>query len=105
MEVGGTYSNTKDQVNALESLRRKLPDLDAPAPPPPQPRRPRRVRQLGDDQVQQLIAGYQSGSTVYELADRFAIGRNTVCRILHRHNIPTHRQGLSADLGPEHNSA
>lgn len=65
VEVAGTYSNTKDQVSALESLHRKLPDLDAPRQLPPKRDRPGRARQLDDEQVQRLITGYQAGSTVH----------------------------------------
>ncbi|MGC7102615.1 helix-turn-helix domain containing protein [Amycolatopsis lurida] len=59
--------------------------------------RPQRARQLGSDQIQQLIAGYQSGSTVYELGDRFGIERRTVSNILHRHGVPMRCRGLSPD--------
>ncbi|PXY28297.1 hypothetical protein BAY60_10315 [Prauserella muralis] len=59
--------------------------------------RPRRARQLGSEQVVQLIADYQSGATVYELGDRFGIERRTVSNILHRHGVPMRRRGLSED--------
>ena len=97
MEVRGPYSNTKDQVKALQQLRGKLPRLDAPRPASAQRDRPRRARRLGDDQVQELIAGYESGSTVYELGERFGIERRTVSNILRRHGVPMRRRGLSPD--------
>ena len=97
MEVGGAYSNTKDQVDALETLRQKLPDLEVPARPTPKRRRPRRARQLDDDQVQRLIGDYKSGATVYELGERFGIERRTVSAILHRHGVAMRRRGLSAE--------
>jgi predicted transcriptional regulator len=50
--------------------------------------------QPGYDQAKQVIAGYQSGATVYELANQYGIDRKTVSRILHRHNIPMRRTGL-----------
>ncbi|MFD2414767.1 helix-turn-helix domain containing protein [Amycolatopsis pigmentata] len=59
--------------------------------------RPRRVRQLAADQVEQLIADYQSGATVYELGDRFGIERRTVSNILHRHRVPMRRRGLTPE--------
>lgn len=31
LEAGGAYSNTKDQVSALETLQMKLPDLATPS--------------------------------------------------------------------------
>jgi DNA-directed RNA polymerase specialized sigma24 family protein len=97
VEVRGAYSNTKSQVRALEELREKLPSLDTPEPPSITRDRPRRARQLRTDQIEQLIADYQSGATVYELADRFGIERRTVSNILHRHGVPMRRRGLSPD--------
>lgn len=67
-----------------------------PAQPLPRQDRSSRARRLDDAQVQRLMEGYQSGATVYELADQFEIGRNTVCRILRRHQVPMRRRGLSA---------
>lgn len=101
MEVEGTYYNPKDQVRALLELQQKLPDLTEPAAETAKRLRPGRARRLSEAQVQELIEGYKSGSTVYELADRFSIGRNTVCRILHRHEVPMRRQGLSAEQTAE----
>ncbi|TNC23812.1 hypothetical protein FG385_20490 [Amycolatopsis alkalitolerans] len=97
MDLGGAYYNPKDQVKALEELREKLPSLDAPEPPSIKRDRPDRARQLGADQVEQLIAEYRSGATVYELGDRFGIERRTVSSILHRHGVPMRRRGLSPD--------
>lgn len=97
VDLGGAYSNTKHQVEALESLRRKLPDPTTPAPPTADRPRPGRARQLGADQVQELIARYRSGETVYQLGARFGIERRTVSEILHRHDVPMRRCGLSAE--------
>ncbi|PKV94079.1 hypothetical protein ATK30_4948 [Amycolatopsis echigonensis] len=95
VEVRGPYSNTKVQVRALEELREKLPSLDTPEPPSIKRDRPGRARQLCAEQVEQLIAAYQSGATVYELGDRFDIERRTVSNILHRHGVPMRRRGLT----------
>lgn len=97
MELGGAYSNIKDQVRALEELREKLPSIDTPEPTLVKRDRPRRARQLRADQVEQLIADYQAGATVYELSDRFGIERRTVSTILHRHGVPMRRRGLSPE--------
>jgi hypothetical protein len=97
VDLRGTYYNTNTQVEALEKLREKLPNLDTLLPAPVKRDRPRRARRLGTDQIQELIAGYQSGSTVYELGDRFGIERRTVSNILHRHGVPMRRRGLSPD--------
>ena len=82
---------------ALELLREKLPSLDTPEPPSIKGDRPGSARQLGTKQVQQLIADYQSGATVYELGDRFGIERRTVSSILHRHGVAMRRRGLSPE--------
>lgn len=97
VEVRGAYSNTKAQVSALETLRTKLPDLATPPQPTPKRAKPGRTRRLPDDQVQQLIEGYKSGATVYELGDQFGIERRTVSAILHRHGVPMRRRGLSEE--------
>jgi hypothetical protein len=96
VDLGGTYYNTKPQVEALEILLRKLPDPTEPAPPPTDRPKPRRARQLDTDQIPELITGYQAGATVYELGDRFSIDRRTVSTILHRHHVPMRRRGLSS---------
>lgn len=95
MDLRGTYYNTNAQVEALETLLRKLPDPTTPAPPPVNRPKPGRARQLDADQVQELIAGYQAGATVYELGARFGIDRRTVSTILHRHGVPMRRRGLA----------
>lgn len=97
MDLGGACYNPKDQVRALEGLREKLPDLDTPQPASTRRNRPGRARQLGGDQLRQLIADYQSGATVYELGDRFGIERRTVSNILRRHGVPMRRRGLSPE--------
>ena len=97
MDLGGTYYNTNTQVEALETLLRKLPDPTAPAPPPVDRPKPGRARQLDADQVQELIAGYQAGATVYELGARFGIERRTVSKILHQSDVPMRRRGLSSE--------
>lgn len=91
----GSYSNTKLQVRQLESLLRKLPSLSGP--PAVRPARPhaKTARRLPLDEVQQLITAYQAGVTVHTLGQRFKINRTTVSQILHRHNIPMRRWGLT----------
>jgi len=95
VDLRGTYYNTNTQVEALETLLRKLPDLTTPAPPSADHPKPERARQLDTDQVQELIAGYQAGATVYELGARFGIERRTVSNLLHRHDVQMRRRGLS----------
>lgn len=95
--VPGAYYNTKQQVRELESLLRKLPDVSQPLRPTRRGRAPGTARQLDNQRVQELIAGYHTGATVYELGERFGIERRAVSVILHRHNVPMRRRGLSPD--------
>jgi len=94
VDLGGAYYNPKPQVEALEKLLRKLPDPGAPAPPPVERYKLGRIQHLPPDQVEKLIAGYQTGATVYELGDLFGMDRKTVSRILRRHDVPMRRTGL-----------
>ncbi|MFQ6392359.1 hypothetical protein ACLMAJ_02775 [Nocardia sp. KC 131] len=75
MDLGGGYYNTKRQVEALEALRRKLPDPATPARPAAARPIPGRARQLDADQIEELIVGYMGGETVYQLGVRFGIER------------------------------
>jgi hypothetical protein len=101
VDLGGTYYNTNAQVEALETLLRKLPDPTAPAPPPADRPKPGRARQLDTDQTHALIQGYLAGATTYELGARFDIDRRTVSNILHRHGVQMRRRGLSPDQGDD----
>jgi hypothetical protein len=85
------------QVEALDTLLRKLPDPTTPAPPPVDRPKPGRARQLDTDQTQALIRDYAAGATTYELGARFGIDRRTVSNILHRHGVPMRRRGLTPD--------
>lgn len=97
VELQGRYYNTKAQVSDLESLLRKLPAPTATPRPSRDRPKPRRAPQLNDEKAQQLIADYRSGSTVYELGDRFDIDRKTVSAMLKRHGVPMRRRGLSPE--------
>jgi hypothetical protein len=95
VDLGGPYYNTNTQVEALETLLRKLPDPTSAAPPSVDRPKPGRARQLDANQTQTLIQGYTAGATTYELGDRFGIDRRTVSAILHRHGVNMRRRGLS----------
>ena len=97
MDLRGAYSNTNAQVEALETLLRKLPDPTASAPPSADRPKPGRARQLDADQVHALIQGYTTGATTHELGDKLGIDRRTVSAILRRHSVDMRRRGLSPD--------
>jgi hypothetical protein len=91
----GSLLEHKRAGRVLETLLRKLPDPTTPAPPPLDRPKFQRARQLDAERIQDLIAGYQAGATVYELGDRFGIDRRTVSAILRRHGIDMRQRGLS----------
>jgi predicted RNA polymerase sigma factor len=63
VDLGGTYYNPDAQVEALETLLRKLPDPAAPASPFTDRTQPGRARQLDASRIQALIQGYTAGAT------------------------------------------
>jgi DNA-directed RNA polymerase specialized sigma24 family protein len=86
----GGYSkqtNWAEHLNGLTAM---------PAEPIPDRSAPRRViPRLPDDQIDELVRGYQDGASVYELANRFGIHRGTVSRHLHHAGVPTRSRGAS----------
>jgi len=97
VDPAGAYSNTKLQVMQLEALRKQLPGLDAPVRRSSEWPMPGRVRKLCEEEVQQLIEGYETGTTVYELGDRFGIKRQTVSALLKRHGVAMRQYGLNRE--------
>lgn len=76
------YSNRLPQVTGLEELLSSLPSLDEPYTVVE--RRPwQSVRRLSREQIEQLVANYQAGQTVYELAARYGVNRKSVSKHLH----------------------
>lgn len=98
MDLRRQYYNTKAQVKQLEELVKRLPGLDAPVRELSASRlKPGRARQLDDSQVRELIQGYAGRATVYQLGDRFGISRQTVGKLLKRHDVPMRMRGLSVE--------
>lgn len=93
----GGYYNTKALLSEVEALVRKLPDPATQPHTRPQRRVPGVARQLDAEQVEQLIADYRAGATVYTLGRHFGIDRRTVGAILKRHGVQTRWQRLSLD--------
>lgn len=97
MDLGGAYSKLEQQVSELEALIKKLPNPSDRLRRAPKRRVPGTARQLEAEQVQELIAGYQAGATVYDLGRQFGIERRTVSKVLHRNGVSMRRRGLSAE--------
>jgi hypothetical protein len=89
VELLGRYSSYTYWTERVESLGKTVSER--------QERRPRvrkSARRLAKHQVSELIAGYQDGATVYELAQRFRIHRVTVSALLHRSGVEMRGAGL-----------
>jgi hypothetical protein len=93
-------------AETYEETRRLLENGGSPPPPvhselrSAAPREPKRhPKQLCPDQIDELVAGYQSGITAKALAAKFDIHRGTVAAHLERRGIPRPRINL---LTPEH---
>jgi DNA-directed RNA polymerase specialized sigma24 family protein len=83
----GGYSKQTNWTEHLNGL------VDTPTEPIPDRPAPRKVTpRLPDDQVDELVRGYQDGASVYQLADRFGIHRGTVSRRLHHAGVVTRRR-------------
>jgi DNA invertase Pin-like site-specific DNA recombinase len=55
------------------------------------------ARRLNRTEIKNLIAGYRSGSTVYELGSLYRIQRQTVSKILKREGVTLRLQPLTPD--------
>ncbi len=78
------YSHHADQVKRLRRL------LELPQRPPDEARPPVRFRRhLGDAEVTELVALYDAGATVYDLAERFGVHRDTVSGVVKQAGLVT----------------
>jgi DNA invertase Pin-like site-specific DNA recombinase len=92
VEVMGRYLNPSDQGERLHNLLQIVPSR----PKTVNTRTKKAVhRRLRPTQVEELVIGYKTGSTVYELAEQFRISRQTVSKLLQREGIPRHGRPLS----------
>lgn len=56
-----------------------------------------RQRRLERPEQEELVARYQAGDLMSELAQRYGIHRRTVSAILKRHGVPTRASGLAPE--------
>ncbi len=83
-----SYSNP---THVRDDLK-KLASLGASQAPDQPKRPPHRHRHLKADQIEELIAAYQFGQTIFQLADTYQIDRRTVSAILKREGVRTRWQ-------------
>ena len=57
----------------------------------------RTFRHLRDSEVDQLVARYKAGSTVFELSELFGINRQTVGKRLRHRGVDTRPPGLAPE--------
>ncbi len=57
----------------------------------------KRAKWLNATELTQLVAGYQAGATVYELADQFGVNRNTVAKHLKAQGVRLRLSSLTED--------
>ena len=92
VEVMGRYLNPADQGKRLHDLLQIVPSR----PKTVNSRTPKAIhRRLRPAQVDELVIGYKTGSTVYQLAEQFQVHRGTVAKLLEREGVPRRRCPLA----------
>ena len=95
VELLRRYSNHADQMKRL----RRLLELPTRKGSEPVQRQVRARRHLSDAEELELLSLYQTGRTVYEVADELGMHRNTVSVLLERHGIERrYHQTTDVDL-------
>jgi hypothetical protein len=92
VEVVGRWSNLSEQGERLQVLVEMVPSgLVEPIV-----RTKKRIsRRLRQPEIEELVAGYKAGASVYELGRHFQIHRDTVASILERQNVPRRGRPLT----------
>jgi site-specific DNA recombinase len=95
VEVLRRYSSQTYQTKKLKNLRRVLEAARA------MPREATQIGhihrldvRLGDEELAQVVSGYQSGLTVAELQTRFGLGKGSVLSVLHEAGVEIRRKPL-----------
>jgi hypothetical protein len=94
VEVMGRWSNLSDQGERLQALVEMVPS----GPIGPKVRTPKqRIRHLDLAAAAELVAGYEAGATIDQLATQFQIHADTVTRHLKRAQVPRRYRPLTDD--------
>jgi len=91
-EVIGRYSNHCEQGERLRDLVEMVPNGPSRGNVQTKKQIHRRLR---PPEIDQLVAGYEAGATVYQLANDFRIHRATVSLLLERKRVPRRNRPLS----------
>jgi DNA-directed RNA polymerase specialized sigma24 family protein len=95
MELVGAYSPLFGTSAELADLRKWIEQSQVRRDAR-QVRRQKIPRRLSSEQISELIQEYREGLTVYELAARFGIHRETASGVLEREGVPRRRKPLSS---------
>jgi len=93
VELIGRYSNPFEQGGRLRDLMEMVPRGSPEASAGPRKQVHRRLRPA---EIEELVAGYQAGTTACQLADRFRIHRATVLSLLERRSVARRDRRLSS---------
>jgi hypothetical protein len=95
VEVLGRYSNLCDQGERVRTLLEMTPDGQEQS----KVRTPKQAQhRLSSGEVDELVAGYQAGTGVNDLATQFGVNRDTVFAILKRREVVRRPRGIPSDL-------
>lgn len=93
--VSEAFSHPSYQVQRLLDLAETWPDQQGSASRGAE--RCRTARQVSPAEVDELVTAYAAGATVYELAERFGIHRDTIGKHLRARGLVTVKPGLHPD--------
>lgn len=88
----GRWSNHSEQGERLQALVELVPS--GPIQPIVRTKKQNQTR-LRPAEIAELVVGYRDGATVYELAKRFRVHRDTVSKLLERQGVARRGRPLS----------
>jgi DNA-directed RNA polymerase specialized sigma24 family protein len=97
----GTSSKQQSLVNRLAAAQPALVASPTGGRQRPSVRQRQAQRRLTPEQVQRLVAEYEDGASVQDLASRWSIHRTTVASQLRQAGVKLRGQGVPADCRAE----